>query len=246
LFEAISPNKLATARIQTRLRTMAKAAVSMLCLAASSGAAAAAVEAKPLITTDLIYGTYDLVYDCYSTAWAKADVDGLLAKIPMDDVKKVVSQQMAQLPPVPPEVTQAIAEAQTKSVQLKALAAEYVDKAYEPANEMAVAAITKLETQLPAMKGMIPKTVGNLALFVVYMGLVLYTLLKVFLFALRTVKCVLCCFCCCSLCRRRGGSAAAAEKNGKAKAAAKGKAATTATNGTTNGKATTAKAKAKK
>jgi len=224
---------------------MAKAAVSMLCVAAAGGM----TEAKPLITTDLIYGTYDLVYDCYSTAWAKADVDGLLAKVPMDDVKKIVSQQMAQLPPVPPEVTQALAEAQTKSVQLKALASEYMEKAYEPANEMAVAAITKLETQLPALKDMIPKTLGNFALFVVYMGLVLYTLLKVFLFALCTVfgvvKCVLCCFCCCSLCRSRGGSSAA-EKNGKAKAAAKGKAANGATNGATNGKATTAKAKAKK
>merc|ERR1719284_1867488 len=98
------------------------AALSMLCLAASAGAAAG--EAKPLITTDLLSATYDLVYDSYSAAWAKADIDGLLAKLPMDDVKKVVSQQMAQLPP---EVTQAITEAQTKSVQLKALVAEYAE-----------------------------------------------------------------------------------------------------------------------
>merc|ERR1719444_539174 len=165
----------------------------------------------------------------------------------MDDVKKAVSEQMAK---IPPEVTQAVSEAQTKSVQLRALLAEYTEKAYEPANEMALSAITKLETQLPALKGMIPKTLGNLVLFVVYMSLVLYTLLKVFLFVLRTLKCILCCFCCCSLCRRRGS--ADAGKNGKAKAASKSKAATNgATNGkaapaATNGKATTAKAKAKK
>merc|ERR1712039_1110786 len=134
----------------------------------------------------------------------------------------------------------------TKSVQLKALVAEYADKAYEPANEMAVSLINQLEAKLPALKGMIPKTLGNLALFVVYMGLVIYTLLKVFLFALRVVKCILCCFCCCSLCRRRG-STSAAEKNGKTKAASKCKAAASSTtNGTTNGKAATAKAKAKK
>eukprot|EP00443_Scrippsiella_acuminata_P098100 CAMPEP_0115635464 /NCGR_PEP_ID=MMETSP0272-20121206/33137_1 /TAXON_ID=71861 /ORGANISM="Scrippsiella trochoidea, Strain CCMP3099" /LENGTH=300 /DNA_ID=CAMNT_0003072379 /DNA_START=44 /DNA_END=948 /DNA_ORIENTATION=- len=233
-------------------------ALSMLGLATTSAAAAAATTAQgtPLITTDVIYGTYELVYDVYAFAWAKADVDGLMAKLPMDDVKKVVSEQMAK---IPPEVTQALSEAQTKSVQLKALAAEYAEKAYDPANELAVNAITKLEAQLPALTGMIPKTLGNLALFVVYMSLVLYTVLKIVLFVVRTIfgvlKCILCCFCCCSLCRRRGSSAAA-EKNGKAKAASKGKQATNGTtNGTTNGKAaaaatngkaTAAKAKAKK
>mmetsp|Transcript_118143 Transcript_118143/g.294646 ORF Transcript_118143/g.294646 Transcript_118143/m.294646 type:complete len:233 (-) Transcript_118143:403-1101(-) len=232
---------------------MAKFAVlSMLSLAASTGAMAGAT--KPLISTEVLYGTYDLVYDVYSFAWAKADIDGLMAKLPMDDVKKTVSEQMTK---IPPEVMQALADAQTKSVQLRALVAEYAEKAYDPANEMAVSAITKLEAQLPALNGLIPKTLGNLVLFVIYMGLVLYTLLKVFLFFLRTVfgvlKCILCCFCCCSLCRRRGGNSAAG-KNGNAKAANKGKAngtANGATNGktapaATNGKATTAKAKAKK
>lgn len=130
-------------------------------------------------------------------------------------------------------------QANTAFVQLKALVAEYSQKAYDPMDKAAVGMIEKFESKLPAYKGMIPKTLGNLVLFICYKAVVLYVLLKVILFALRMVfgitSCVVCCICCCRCGRSKQVKKAA--KNGKA-APTNGKAAPT------NGKAATPAVKA--
>mmetsp|Transcript_58528 Transcript_58528/g.148320 ORF Transcript_58528/g.148320 Transcript_58528/m.148320 type:complete len:230 (+) Transcript_58528:82-771(+) len=229
---------------------MARVASMMLFLAVCAGmtvgqAAAEEAQRQPLISTDLLYDTYELFYGAYSVAWAKAsehvDVDGLLAKIPLEDVKKEVSKQLAL---IPPEAQQAMSEAQVKAVQLKAVVQENVEKARLLADEFAHTAITLLEKELPMFTGLVQKSAGNVALFVCYMSFVLYVVLKIFLFIFRLAKGIFCCFCCCGCCRRGSGKDKVADKNGKAKAvASKGKAAAAST----NGKAAAApKAKSKK
>merc|ERR1711920_1136335 len=90
------------------------------------------------------------------------------------------------------------------------------------ADKLAVQAITGFEAAVPSAQGVIPKTLGNLVLFVAYMGLVAYVLLRVARLALRIVFGIagffLCGVCCCRLCRGRKAAAVAAPK-------AKGKAA---------------------
>lgn len=194
----------------------------LVSLLLAHGAQTVAGEQKTLISTDILYRTYELLGDTYSMAYKKADVDGLLKQVPMDDIKKAIDEQMKALPP---QATQMLSEAQTMSVQVKGLAYEYLDKAYEPANAMAVNIIKSAEKAMPAYKGMVPHTLGNLVLFLIYACVVFYVLVKVALFALKFALGVFCCFCCCGCCRRRGGSKGAAT-NGKAKGKAKAAAAT--------------------
>merc|ERR1712160_51703 len=94
------------------------------------------------------------------------------------------------------------------------------------ANAAAVALIEQFEAKMPSYKGLIPKTLGNFALFVCYKLLVLYIVLKVLLFALRTVFGIFGFFVCAICCCRCGkGSAKAGGKKATTAAAPAGKAA---------------------
>merc|ERR1740121_1777207 len=102
-------------------------------------------------------------------------------------------------------------------------------------DKAAVSLIEQFESQVPAYKGLVPKSLGNFVLFVCFKALVLYVTLKVLLLVLKIVwgitKFVLYLSCCCCLCR--GGSkkqATNGKKDDKKKPAA--------TNGktTSNGK----------
>mmetsp|Transcript_90006 Transcript_90006/g.234583 ORF Transcript_90006/g.234583 Transcript_90006/m.234583 type:complete len:231 (+) Transcript_90006:62-754(+) len=214
---------------------MAKFA-SLLIATCVAGAAAAG---KPLITTDLIYSTGELLQEGVNFAWAKADVDGLLAKAqgPIEQAKKEASKQMAMLFP---QLEPKIAEAQIAALQIKATAMGHAEQGYEAANKKAVAAIEALEKVAPSLVGVVPKTLGNFVLFGVYMLLVAYVLLKVLRLGLKIVFGILgfffCGLLCCGLCCRGGKKAA--PTNGKAKAKAK-------SNGATNSAAATAASKGK-
>jgi len=185
---------------------------------------------SPLVSTELVYNTLELFADARDYAWKKADIDGLIAKVPVEDLKKDVLKHLESLPP---QYHEGLLQAQAAHVQVKALAMEYTQKAYEPMDKAAVAAIEKLETMLPQYKGLIPKTLGNFVLFICYKALVLYIVLKVFFFILGMVfgiaKFFLCLICCCSC--GGGRTAKPAGKAGK-KAPSNGKA-------PTNGKAAT-------
>uniref|UniRef100_A0A7S2PBM1 Uncharacterized protein n=1 Tax=Zooxanthella nutricula TaxID=1333877 RepID=A0A7S2PBM1_9DINO len=195
----------------------------------------------PLVTTDFIFGTYELVYDIYVSAWDKAGMGGLLAAVPVDKVKDEFNKQWAALPP---DVSKMLGEAQTQTVQVKALALEYADKAYEPANAFAVGLIRQFEAFAPQHKGLIRHSLGDLAIFMVYAFMIVYFAVKVALFILRIALAVFCCLCCCGCCRR---GKAAPKGNVAAKVKAKSAAAATPpSSGKAAAKATTKKAAAKK
>jgi len=178
---------------------------------------------QPLISVDLLSDTYDLLSDVSSFAWKKAGVDEMIAKVPVEDVKKKILEQTG---PVPPAVHQNLAQAQTAYVQVKEAVMDAHSQAYEPLNKAAVGVIDGFERAVPSHKGMVPKTLGNFVLFVCYKAVVLYVLLKVFFSILRFVsgitRCVFCCLCCCR-CRR--GTPATKKSAGKKAVSANGKAA---------------------
>mmetsp|Transcript_53953 Transcript_53953/g.106472 ORF Transcript_53953/g.106472 Transcript_53953/m.106472 type:complete len:216 (-) Transcript_53953:115-762(-) len=178
--------------------------------------ALAAEGAKPLVSMDIVYDTFDLMSGAFTDAWtkAKAGVDGMLAKLPTDDLKKHFHTTVtANIPPEHmKQLDTALAEATARSVQVKALAGELAESVYEPANKAAVAAIDQFETLLPKYRGLIPKSLGNLVLFAVYMLIVLYLVFKVASFVFRTAWSIFCCFCCCGCCRGSKKEAAPAKK----------------------------------
>lgn len=203
---------------------------SPLLLFCASLAVQVNAEVKPLISTELLYATYDLMVETGTTAWQKAGADALIAKaaanVPMDDLQKkgleLKKLALEKTGPLPPWVDMASLQAQATYVQVRGLVAENVDKVTEPMNAAAVKVIEQFEKAVPKHKGLIPKTAGNLALFVVYASVVLFVLLKVFLFGfrltLRTIRCALCCVCCCGCCcSGRGGSRDASDDKKKKK-----------------------------
>jgi len=177
--------------------------------------ASAAQAAEPLITTDILYGTYDLLNDLHGLAWTKVPMEPSWAR--WKDMQEQISKQVG---PLPPAVEDARAQAMVAMVQVRALVLEFSAKAYGPANEVAVQIVQTLEGILPASKGLIRKSLGDLVVSVCYFGLVAYILLKVLLFALRTVACIFCGICCCGFCCRRKKDPATKAKAAK-KAAAK-------------------------
>jgi len=175
---------------------------------------------SPLISTEVLYGTYEILADAGSHAYKMANVEGLIAQIPIDNIKKEVLKQTGPIPPLPPQVDDAVLQATAAYVQVKSLVMEHTQKAYKPMNDGAVGLIEKFEKQFPSYKGLIPKTLGNFVLFVCYKFVVLYVVLKVLLFILRTVfgitSCVICCICCCRCCRSKKPAAKSTKKpNGK-------------------------------
>jgi len=199
----------------------------MKLLATCMFAAQAGAQKSPLLSTDLVYNTVELLTDARDFVWEKAKADALLAQGQMH-VAKAKQEVLKQTGPLPPQVDDALLQASTAYVQVKALALEYYQKAYEPANQVAVDLIEKFESRLPAYKGLIPKTLGNFVLFVCYKAIVVFIVLKAFLFVLRLVlgifRCLICGVLCCGCCR--GSKTAAKATNGKK--AANGKAATKA------------------
>lgn len=207
-----------------------------------AGASLAEVQAvEPLVSTDILSATYDLMIDIRTVAWHKLGLDKVAAEAaaaaegPLEELKKkaleLKAKGLEQVGPLPPWAADASKQAEVAVLQVKALAMENYDKAYEPLNSASVSLIEKLEQVAPAYKGLIPKTLGNLILFVVYVSLVLYVLLKVSLFFIRLtlniLRSVVCGICCCGCCCRRGTSATkdggkkvgkVAPKNGKAEA----------------------------
>merc|ERR1712113_436467 len=104
---------------------------------------------------------------------------------------------------------------------------EYATKAYDASNSVAVGVIDSFESKVPHYKGLIPKTLGNFVLFVIYKLIVLYIICKVLFFFLRLgfgiLSCVICCLCCCRCCRRSAKAPAkTAKKNGNTNRATNG------------------------
>jgi len=187
----------------------------------------------PLITTDILSGTYDLAQDALAYVWEKAHVDNLLAQVPKDQIMKEVNKQVKALPPW---VHKGVADADIMWVQVK----DAVRTASKPANEMAVKLITQFENMAPAYQGLIRKTPGDLAVFLLYIALVLYIIVKVVLFAVRTIFSIFFGVCCCGMCRRR------APTNGNSNHKAKGATPAVSADAAQKGKAAMAKAPATK
>jgi len=187
---------------------------------------------KPIITTDLVYSTAELFYDMYD------DAREYITEKASPLVAPAVSSMSAQLPEDPlallcakvglkkAVITENVANAQGALLHAKALVADVVAKAYEPLSLMVVGAVTAFENMMPRYTGLIPRNLGDFAVFMLYFMTVSYIIIRIALRILRIVfgifRGVICCVFCCRCCRQRKAPAA---KPAKGKASAKGKAA---------------------
>mmetsp|Transcript_78702 Transcript_78702/g.148498 ORF Transcript_78702/g.148498 Transcript_78702/m.148498 type:complete len:247 (-) Transcript_78702:131-871(-) len=211
---------------------------------------------KPIVTTDIFYGTAELMYDIYADAWAGL-VEPLLTKYDVETKVKTAVADVTAMGEKQLEVgfekaglkkevvTEKIQMAQAGISHAKAVAYDLAAKAYEPMSSVSAAAVTKFEALMPEYAGIVPKTPGDVLLFFVYFVFVVYVLLKLTLLALKIALRIFCCLCCCCgckcCCRKQATNGASKKAKGK-KQEASAKAAAPASS-SKNGKAPT---KAKK
>eukprot|EP00413_Alexandrium_margalefii_P024188 CAMPEP_0204563860 /NCGR_PEP_ID=MMETSP0661-20131031/34553_1 /ASSEMBLY_ACC=CAM_ASM_000606 /TAXON_ID=109239 /ORGANISM="Alexandrium margalefi, Strain AMGDE01CS-322" /LENGTH=275 /DNA_ID=CAMNT_0051571451 /DNA_START=72 /DNA_END=897 /DNA_ORIENTATION=- len=182
------------AAMRTLLLCLAVAPVVLEAKKAKAEKAEKAEKAKPIITTDLVYGTFELVYDIYDEARGyltdKAApvfaplMESASAHLPKDPVAELSSRAGIEKK----VITENLAKAQGALLHAKSLAADASARAYEPLSALAVRAVTSFERAMPKYAGLIPKTLGDLALFLLYFLAVVYTLLRAAAWVLRTVS----------------------------------------------------------
>jgi len=190
--------------------------------AASTPASQAHVGAKPppkpIITTNIIYGTAELLYDIYGTAW-NGLYDSVWVGYGLDkSVGKAVGDDplqafCAKVGLEKKELVDRWATFKAGVVQIKAAIGAEFSKAYEPLNRVAVTLINHFERLMPDYKGTIPKNLGDLLVFLAFISVVLYVLFKILIFAFLTCLSIFCYIFCCG-CRKKRTSA---KKNGSSK-----------------------------
>jgi len=200
------------------LETMAaRAGWLLVCL---FGAAKTA-QAEPLVTTDLIYSTHALMTSLASVAYEKAGGDALLdsvqKQVPMGLFQEAVKNKQAELEKLlPPEAKKTLTEFIDAAVKVKKVASERWVQDYGKLEKMADDALSKVESSVPLVKGRVGKGLANVAMFVLYVGAVLFYAIKMALFVLRLAKDIFCCICCCGCCSRKKPVEPNGKKNGKA------------------------------
>eukprot|EP00930_Biecheleria_cincta_P017847 TRINITY_DN14079_c0_g1_i1.p1 TRINITY_DN14079_c0_g1~~TRINITY_DN14079_c0_g1_i1.p1 ORF type:complete len:239 (+),score=51.50 TRINITY_DN14079_c0_g1_i1:81-797(+) len=192
---------------------------------------------KPIISTDLIHGTGELIYDIYDAAYRK------LLKPHVDKHGKTVSEAIKPVTDFldfdkdgSVELEDSVGHVCSKVGCKHTDVMNHIDTAHKTAKSSVETAastvhehltagthkvVDQFEKALPSHTGMIRRTPGNLLLFCLLIVSILYMLIKVALISLRiswkvfifSLKTMLCCGCCGLLCRKRG----AATPNGKQK-----------------------------
>lgn len=161
---------------------------------------------KPVISMDMIYGTVELISDVYTDVQTQISraaaplvapyVEKVSAMIPSDPIADVCAKVGVQKS----QVLDKVSLAKDAAIQAKATAAVLMDKAYMPIIDGVANIISAFEKKMPKYAGLIPKTVGDFGIFIVYVLVVLYILFRVALFALRMTLWIFCCVCCCGRC----------------------------------------------
>jgi len=202
-------------------------------------AVAESEEKKPIVTTDIIHGTGELIYDLY---------DGIYSKFFAHHVAKHGDTVMKALEPVKKQLPEdpihevclkvgckkhEVLKHMDSAADLAATAANTIQaKAYElhePLTQGTHKVVDGFESAMPSHRGLIPRTPGNLLLFCLWIVFVIYAGSKISFFFIRlalrvSIFCLklACCCGCCGYCFRspkvkeEKPSNGKAQKNGKA------------------------------
>lgn len=183
-----------------------------------------------LTPTEIMYGTWELVYDVHVEVFNFAYKHG-------DDLATkhgayAKGQEFLDLLcanmqcGTKGDLLEKYEKVKKQAVVYQAQATEMIEKAKAPLNDYAEQAVHKFEAFAPSYKGVAPKNFVDLVLVSLYLFFVMWIVYIFFSFCVSLWLGMVCMiFCCC--CRRRGGATKAAKKNAakKTQAVEKGKAA---------------------
>lgn len=203
----------------------------------ASAAAAQPTEVKPLITTDVIYGTATLIGDVY--AQVKDELVLKIEPVYSEIVEKgfksigVADQNLLKVFEQKTGVKEDVIRGHHSMLWEKIAAAHDVvtdksaplrTKFYSTAMDRTISFIDAFETLLPKYKGFIKRSPGDCFLFLAYIVTVVYVSVRIALavlfLSLGIFRSLICCPC--RMCRSSDG--AAAPKKGKTNSKPKAKA----------------------
>ncbi|CAJ1420213.1 unnamed protein product [Effrenium voratum] len=172
---------------------------------------------RPIVTTDIVHGTGELLYDMYSAAYNKflvhhvdkhsktvrEAIEPMLPEDPMGQICSKVGLEKQELLRHMDSASYAVSNA-------SAQAAEHGSRVYELLSRGAHFVVDGFERLLPTHKGLIGRQPLDLLIFCLWVVVVLYITMKIglvffkiawsiFIFGLK----MMCCCGCCGLCFRR-------------------------------------------
>eukprot|EP00927_Polykrikos_kofoidii_P069366 TRINITY_DN6481_c0_g1_i1.p1 TRINITY_DN6481_c0_g1~~TRINITY_DN6481_c0_g1_i1.p1 ORF type:complete len:222 (+),score=40.01 TRINITY_DN6481_c0_g1_i1:97-762(+) len=196
---------------------------SIQAAARTSASTSAKFEARPIVSTDFLYGTFDLIYDIHDSVYNalfKEFVDKALPEV-TSFVDQFIEARCTSFGIKKENVYAAWTVQKGKMDVLKAHVVWQLATVHKNLNRMSSTVVESVEKVVPRYAGLIPRTIGGLFLFGAYVTFILYTIFRV-------IKCVFCmwlsvvCFCCCCGMCRKSSTAKKTTKtkadNGKSKA----------------------------
>lgn len=158
----------------------------------------------PLLTTDMVYETADLLQTVYAnflaehvrrqatSVWNSTD-QITAAVLEADPIAQLCLKIGCQKEEVEQDVQAIYRRTRVSASSLSALAVRTSGHIQEHLADWTHVAVDHFERVMPKYEGLIPRTTGNLALFVLYLIAVLYLLLRAVGLALRLTLFALCC-----------------------------------------------------
>mmetsp|Transcript_46897 Transcript_46897/g.87637 ORF Transcript_46897/g.87637 Transcript_46897/m.87637 type:complete len:225 (+) Transcript_46897:55-729(+) len=196
---------------------------------------------RPIVTTDLIHGTGELLYDMYSVTYnkflahhverhSKTVRDAIEPMIPPDPMGELCLQVGVEKQ----EIFKRVDTAAELANNAKQRAQVHGSRIYDLLSQGTHVVVDGIERLLPAHKGIVARTPGDLLLFCIWIVVVLYITMQVALIAFRISLRIfwfglklMCCGCCGLCCGSRNTgtkpSNSKTKPQGKAKGAAKKK-----------------------
>ncbi|CAE7486407.1 unnamed protein product [Symbiodinium natans] len=181
-----------------------------LLLVALVGGACSQEVKKPIVTTDLIHGTGELLYDMYTAAYhrflahhvdkhSKSVREALEPMMPQDPVGDLCQKVGVEKQ----EIFRRVDSAAELASNARETAQVHGSKVHLVLSQVTHAVIDGFERLLPAHKGIISRTPGDLLLFCLWVVTVLYITLQIALVAFRIswrvflfgLKLMCCCGC---------------------------------------------------
>mmetsp|Transcript_96684 Transcript_96684/g.134165 ORF Transcript_96684/g.134165 Transcript_96684/m.134165 type:complete len:213 (-) Transcript_96684:257-895(-) len=208
-------------------------AFRLLLAALVAGACSQEVK-KPIVTTGLIHGTGELLYDIYAATYqrflqhhvekhSKTVRDALEPMMPPDPVGDICQTVGVEKQ----EIFRRVDSAAELAANARDQAQAHGSRVHSVLSSVTHTVVDGFERLLPAHKGIISRTPGDLLLFCLWVVTVLYLTLQIALVAFRIAWRIflfglklLCCCGCCGLCF---GSRGGASSKSKAQAKSGGK-----------------------
>mmetsp|Transcript_146587 Transcript_146587/g.207916 ORF Transcript_146587/g.207916 Transcript_146587/m.207916 type:complete len:203 (+) Transcript_146587:69-677(+) len=181
------------------------------CLLVASLCKASAQEKRPIVTTDLVHGTGELLYDIYSAVYNKLLVhhvekhsktvrEAIEPMMPEDPMGEICNKVGVEKKQVLQHMDSAASLASSASEQAQA----HVSRVHQMLSQVSTVIIDGFERLLPSHRGVIKRSPGDLVMFCLWVVAVLYVTMKVSIFFgkiawrifIFTLKMLCCCGCC--------------------------------------------------